>query len=606
MRGTFFCHMDCDCHHMTGGQPKFFVCPSYNTHLPNHLDLPDLTMVNPLPPQLDGVMTYADLVALHQANQLDADGTQFFYAVNKRSGKSTTPEGAFLHQKRIALDARLRREAARYRPAVISIIPSSVPSSSFSSSAPTPPENVREQCRIIMDMLRFDPPGRIIFTDPRLLLTLPAPVQQMLMEETLTVGQAQVLLVLNDSDNQVRLAERASHEKMSVSAMEEYIAAAFHISRCVQCPNKLSRQVCQCILELWIRGQLQAHHVRFLLRELMSVRLMEEIGGGERAPQIRNNAAENSCFISRKFAQGVFVPSFSGVDQYRIQAPLSSADSIFDLLWLHRKQGLHVVKDVAQLALNHHGEREATWLLAVIDLQTHVVSMLSRAPSNPFQQYLEDLRCQLDDRLQELDAEFNQPQPVSDDAAAESREEEVDDEHDTVGIELRQVANDLEQLQQHCTAVELREQALRRRADEQKRREELQRREEEERRIKETFRYKHLVEREVAARYAEIRAQVMKDYRDEIREQMRKQRKELTVAWKKKVQDGLDEWDHAQSLGHSPTEAKAWMKMVRQQERRMRYEKLAEWRKDGFEPKHQRIRARVTSADEQHRAHQSQ
>ena len=64
----------------------------------------------------------------------------------------------------------------------------------------------------------------------------------------------------------------------------------------------------------------------------MSVRLMEEIGDGARAPQRRIAAEENNCFISRKFAQGVFEPSFSEMEQYRVKPPLSSADSIFDLL----------------------------------------------------------------------------------------------------------------------------------------------------------------------------------------------------------------------------------------------------------------------------------
>ena len=113
--------------------------------------------------------------------------------------------------------------------------------------------------------------------------------------------------------------------------------------------------MCQGILELWCRGQLQTHHVRFLLRELMSIRLMEEVGDGQHAPERRIASEPNSCFIARKFAQGTFEPSFSEVDQYWVKAPLSSADSIFDLLWLHRKQGLHVVMDVVQLALNHRG-----------------------------------------------------------------------------------------------------------------------------------------------------------------------------------------------------------------------------------------------------------
>ena len=368
-------------------------------------------MVKTLPTQLDGVMKYAELEALHQSGQLDADGTRFYYAVNKRASKST-PEDAFLHQKRIALDARLKREAARHRPTVLSIIPSSSPSSTSSSSSSAPPDNVKEQCRIIMDTLRFDPPADdITLSDPFVLLRLPEPVRELLLEQKLTREQAQVVLVLNDPDDQVSLARQASHGKMSVREMQEKIATTYHTSQCLNCPNELSKQVCWGILELWCRGQLQQHHVRFLLRELMSVRLMEEIGDGARAPQRRIAAEENSCFISRKFAQGVFEPSFSEMEQYRVKAPLSSADSVFDLLWLHRKLGLQVMKNVIHLALNLYGERETSWLLAEIGLETHAMSIV--ALSHTFQDYLEVLRGQLTDRLRELDAEFKQPRPTT-------------------------------------------------------------------------------------------------------------------------------------------------------------------------------------------------
>jgi hypothetical protein len=47
----------------------------------------------------------------------------------------------------------------------------------------------------------------------------------------------------------------------------------------------------------------------------MSVRLMEEIGDGQHAPERRIAAEQNSCFIARKFALGVFEPSFSEADQ---------------------------------------------------------------------------------------------------------------------------------------------------------------------------------------------------------------------------------------------------------------------------------------------------
>jgi hypothetical protein len=79
-----------------------------------------------------------------------------------------------------------------------------------------PPDNVREQCRIIMDMLHFDPPGQVTLTNPLRLLTLPVPIQQMLLDETLTVDQAQEVLVLNDPGDQASLPRQASHGKMSV------------------------------------------------------------------------------------------------------------------------------------------------------------------------------------------------------------------------------------------------------------------------------------------------------------------------------------------------------------------------------------------------------
>jgi DNA mismatch repair ATPase MutS len=243
--------------------------------------------------------------------------------------------------------------------------------------------------------------------------------------------------------------------------------------------------------------------------------------------------------------------------------------------------------DVVQLALNQYNERETTWLLAVIGLETHVMSML--VPSRTFQVYLEDLRRQLTDRLHVLDVEFNQPQTgVHDDD-----DDDEDDEHDSVGIELRQVAADLDRLQEHCTAVELREQAQRRKAEERQQREEQRRLEEDYQRFRQTIRYTVLVEQEVAARHAKIRAQVLREHKDEVQELLRKQRRELNVAWKIKVQDGLAEWDHAQSLASHPSQAKAWMQNVRQQERRMRRKRVAELAKEGVRPKHRRARIRV-------------
>ena len=82
----------------------------------------------------------------------------------------------------------------------------------------------------------------------------------------------------------------------------------------------------------------------------------------------------------------IFEPSFSEIEQYRVKAPPCSADGVSDLLWLHRKQGLHVVMDVVQLALNHHGQRKTAWLLAVLGLETHVVSEL--VPPRTFEVYL--------------------------------------------------------------------------------------------------------------------------------------------------------------------------------------------------------------------------
>ena len=548
-------------------------------------------MVNPLPVRLDGVMTYAELDALHQAGQLDTDGKRFLYAVNKRAGKST-PEEAFLYQKRIALDARLKSEAARHRPTVLSVIPSSSPSSSSSASS-SAPDNLRKQCRVIMDTLRFDPPADITSPDPFVLLRLPEPVRELLLEEKLTLGQAQVVLVLNNAEDQVSLAKQASHGKMSVRQMQEQIATTLHTSRCVNCPHELSKQMCWGILELWCRGQLQTHHVRFLLRELMSVRLMEEIGDGARAPERRIAAEDNSCYISRKFAQGVFEPSFSDMEQYRVKAPLSSADGVFDLLWLHRKQGLHVMKNVVHLVLNLYGERETGWLLAVIGLETHAMSML--APSRTFQVYLEELRGRLTDRLHQLDAEFNQPRPTTTQGREEEEDDDDDDDDDdAVGVELRQVAADLERLQDHCTAVELREQAHRRRAEELQRRKEKQRREEENQKIRQTFRYKQLVEQDVAARRAMIRAQAMREHEHEVQELLTRQKRALTAVWEMKVQEA---WDQAERLASNVEQAKAWRMQVRVRERLARREKVAELGKQGVRPKKkglQRVRTLVS------------
>ena len=549
---------------------------------------PTFSMVNPLPVQLDGVMTYAELETLHLSCQLDTEATRFYYAVNKRASKST-PEEAFLHQKRIALDARLKREAARHRPTVFSVIPSSSPSSSSLASS-SAPDNLRKQCRVIMDTLRFDPPADITSPDPFVLLRLPEPVRELLLEEKLTLGQAQVVLVLNNAEDQVSLAKQASHGKMSVRQMQEQIATTLHTSRCVNCPHELSKQMCWGILELWCRGQLQTHHVRFLLRELMSVRLMEEIGDGARAPERRIAAEDNSCYISRKFAQGVFEPSFSDMEQYRVKAPLSSADGVFDLLWLHRKQGLHVMKNVVHLVLNLYGERETGWLLAVIGLETHAMSML--APSRTFQVYLEELRGRLTDRLHQLDAEFNQPRPTTTQGREEEEEDDDDDDDDddAVGVELRQVAADLERLQVHCTAVELREREQRRRAEEQQRREEKQRREEDNDRIRQTFRYKQLVEQDVAARSAMIRAQAMREHEHEVQELLTRQKQALTVVWEMKVQEA---WDQAERLASNVEQAKAWQTKVRVQERRVRREKVAELGKQGIRPKKGRQRVRT-------------
>jgi hypothetical protein len=182
-------------------------------------------------------------------------------------------------------------------------------------------------------------------------------------------------------------------------------------------------------------------------------------------------------------------------------------------------------------------------------------------PSLTFQGYLEDLRRQLTDRLHVLDVEFNQPRPVTP-QTREPDDDDDDDENDSVGIELRQVAEDLDRLQQHCTAEELREQAQRRKAEERQQREEQRRLEEDYQKFKQTITYKVLVEQEVAAQHAKIRAQVTREHKDEVQELLRKQRRELNVAWKIKVQDGLAEWDHAQSLASHPSQAKAWMQNV--------------------------------------------
>ena len=168
------------------------------------------------------------------------------------------------------------------------------------------------------------------------------------------------------------------------------------------------------------------------------------------------------------------------------------------------------MRKVIHLALNLHGERETSWFLAVIGLQTHAMSIV--ASSHTFQDYLEVLRGQLTERLPQLDAEFKQPRA----STTQGRADE-DDDDDTAGIELRQVATDLERLQEHCAAVELREREQRRRAEEQQRQEDQQRREEEKQKIRETFRYKHLVNQEVASRQDMIRVQAMRQHQHEFR-----------------------------------------------------------------------------------------
>ena len=191
------------------------------------------------------------------------------------------------------------------------------------------------------------------------------------------------------------------------------------------------------------------------------------------------------------------------------------------------------------------------------------------------------MRRQLTDRLRVLEVEFFQPRPVTSQTGEEDND---DDENDSVGIELRQVGDDLERLQQHCTAVELREQAQRRMERERQRQEDQRRREEEDQTLRRTARYKVLVEQEVAARQAKFRAQVMREHKCEVQELLRKQRSKLNLAWKNK-RHGLDEWDHAQSLASNPSQAKAWMESIRQLERRMRRKRVAELAKDGIRPK---------------------
>ena len=59
------------------------------------------------------------------------------------------------------------------------------------------------------------------------------------------------------------------------------------------------------------------------------------------------------------------------------------------------------------------------------------------------------------------------------------------------------------------------------------------------------------------------------------------------------MQDGLAEWDHAQSLASNPSQAKAWMQNVRLQERRMRRKRVAQLAKEGIRPKRRRVRIRA-------------
>jgi hypothetical protein len=258
------------------------------------------------------------------------------------------------------------------------------------------------------------------------------------------------------------------------------------------------------------------------------------------------------------------------------------------------------MKNGIQVALSLYGERETSWLLAVIGLETHAMSML--ASSRTFQVYLEELRDQLTDRLHVLDVQFKQTTSASEGVTPQDREEDDDDNDDIVGIELRQVAADLERLQEHCTAEELREQVQRRRAEEQQRREEKRRREEGDQKIREMFRYKHLVEQDVAARHAEIREQVIREHQGEVQELLRRQKRALTVVWEMKVQDA---WDQAESLASNPKQAKAWRKKARVQERRVRREKVAELGNQGIRPKRRKRVSAHQQTEYQSRSDQS-
>ena len=75
-----------------------------------------------------------------------------------------------------------------------------------------------------------------------------------------------------------------------------------------------------------------------------------------------------------------------------------------------------------------------------------------------------------------------------------------------------------------------------------------------------------------------IRAQAMREHQHEVQEQLTRLKRALTVVWEKKVQDA---WDQAESWASNSSQAKAWMKNARVQERRVRREKVAELRKQG-------------------------
>ena len=395
------------------------------------------------------------------------------------------------------------------------------------------------------------------------------------------------MLQFDNPDVQLHLAELARDRGLSPHDMHELIAKQYAYVPRLSCPSSDSRALCHRILELWCRGLILSDHVRLLLCEIMSTRLIEEMGYDDYRKQRRTDAKENRCFLSRTFAQGSFVPAFYDAEQYQINPPLSSADSIFHLLWLHRKDGVAVLDHVVRIVLDLDGKSEATWLVTLIALRTRTMTIV--ATTNAFQNYFEDLKVQLEEQIQELNAKYEVIITPSKDT---STIESDDEEEDKIGCELRGLVAELDELNEYQTTVEMHEAALRCAEEEKKRQEELQRQEDEVKEMLKSFRYSMFVSEAVEKKRDQIRADVTAGYEEDIRKEvekrMKRTKRKTVVEWKKT----LDE-DHAHWL----------IRRTRQKERLERRERLAhrEDVEDGATRRQQRQKRREKARLKRHR-----